>query len=186
MLFLMLLDDETRSLLEQIYDIHKRTIFLTAYDILKDPHEAQDVVQETIIRVSKQLDKIDAAESSRTRAYLCIIAKNLALNAYNKKKKISLRDDHDITELIDLNSLLESSQILDGEDIYDLKSELSKINPNYAEIITLRYYYELEIDEISDLLNISPNNVSTRIYRGIKALKKNIQSEEAMLNEKYI
>jgi len=54
---------------------------------------------------------------------------------------------------------------------------LEKIHPPYADILTLRFYYELEIYEIAKILDITENNVSVRINRAIAALKKVLEEE---------
>ena len=87
--FLMTIKDEkTRSKLEKIYNTYLRDMYITAYSILKDHHESQDIVQEAIIRVSKNLYKISDIKCKKTRAYLVIIVRNLSYNAYNKRMNI--------------------------------------------------------------------------------------------------
>ncbi|MBS7525291.1 sigma-70 family RNA polymerase sigma factor [Fusibacter paucivorans] len=181
LLLLSRYDNETRSKLESLYHTYQKILFIVAYDILKDTYEAQDIVQETIIKVSKHLDKIDGIDSKRTKAYLCMIARNLSINAYHKKKKLYLHSSNTINAQLEIDTLL-------CEDSYDLAltkemlhEQLRNINPRYAEIITLRFYYELEISEISDLLNISNNNVSVRISRALTALKELAKKEDLII-----
>ena len=53
-----------------------------------------------------------------------------------------------------------------------ITKELEKIIPSYADILTLKYYYEYSNLEISKLLNIMEGNVRVRLYRAKQSIKK--------------
>src|SRR5660398_173738 len=110
--FLMTIEDEeTRSKLERIYKNYHRDMYITAYSILKDHYESQDIVQEAIIRLSKNLYKISDIECKKTRAYLVIIVRNLSYNAYNKRKGIVMLENEEINRLPDDEILIEEHLI---------------------------------------------------------------------------
>lgn len=57
-------------------------------------------------------------------------------------------------------------------DARKLAEALTQLNKDYAEILTLKYYYDFKDMEIADALNISHENVRTRLHRARKALLK--------------
>ncbi len=184
--FLMTIEDEeTRSKLEEIYTTYHRDMYITAYSILKDHHESQDIVQEAIIRLSKNLYKISDIKCKKTRAYLVIIVRNLSYNAYNKRKGIVMLENEEINRLPDDEGILIEEYLIKMEKSSEIIKYLKQIHPPYADILTLRYYYELEIKEISILLDITENNVSVRIHRALKSLKA-IMEKEGIDYEKTI
>lgn len=74
--FLMVIEDEKiRNKLEEIYLTYSRDMFLTAYSILKDEHEAEDIVQDAILRIINNLDKVVDIKCKKTRSYLVIIVR---------------------------------------------------------------------------------------------------------------
>lgn len=186
LLLFTLYDEKTKSKLEEIYYTYGKTLYIIAYSILKDHHEAQDVVQETIIRIAGHLDKIEIVNSKKTKAYLSIITRNLSINIYNKKKKIIVTDTDDIEEYVEINALLYQEHLSDLANKSTFQSKLSHLHHTYADIITLKFYFELEISEIANILGISVNNVSVRLSRALNALKSTMLEGEAELNEKYI
>lgn len=82
----IVMDNEpVRNKIEEIYREYRKLLFYTAYSILKDYHEAEDVVHMAIIKVCEYLDKIDDIKCNKTKAFLVIIVRNIAINVYNKK-----------------------------------------------------------------------------------------------------
>ena len=79
--FLLVIHNEkARNKLEEIYIQYHRELFITAYTILKDYHEAQDMVQNAIFKLSNNLEKIIEIKCKKTRSYLVIIVRNLYTN----------------------------------------------------------------------------------------------------------
>ena len=54
---------------------------------------------------------------------------------------------------------------------------LTKINPAYSDILTLRYYYDYTNSEIAKVINITEGNVRVRLHRARKSIKKIIEEE---------
>ena len=76
-------NENTCNKLEQLYFLYHKEMFYVAYAILKDYHEAEDVVQTTILKLSSRLEKIKTVKCDRTRAFVVIIVRNLSINIYN-------------------------------------------------------------------------------------------------------
>lgn len=96
-------NDFDRNKIEQIYITYKKLLFYIAYSILKDYHEAEDVVHMAIIKICNHLDKIEEIECNKTKAFLVIIVRNIAINVYKKKRRISDIDMERLTDLEDYN-----------------------------------------------------------------------------------
>lgn len=179
-------DAETRLRLETLYHGYKKLLYAIAMSILKDHHEAQDIVQETMIKVSENMDKIDFISSPKTKAYLCMIVRNLAINRYNRSKKLMLYNAEEVMETSTYEAIVQEELFVEHYNKEAFEQYLKFIPSNYAEIITLRYYFELEIPEISDLLGITANNVSVRLSRALKNLKEIVSEGGVRADEKYI
>jgi len=176
--FLMTIENEkTRSKLEKIYLTYHRDMYVTAYSILKDHHDSQDMVQEAVLKLSGNLHKILDIKCKKTRSFLVIIVRNLSLDAYNKRKGIVLLEHDEVKRLSNRDEILIEEDLIQMDFSAEVARLLEQIHPPYADILTLRFYYELEICEIARLLDITENNVSVRINRALTALKKILEEE---------
>lgn len=178
LVFLMAVEnEETRDKLERLYKMYCKDMYNLAYSILKDSFEAEDVVQEAIIIISKHMDKVEEVKSYKTRGYLLVIVRNMSYEKYNKRKKIVLQEEViEIDDIRDQSSYLEE-ELLKAEKAEKIASMLGEVNKSYADILMLRFYLEMEIGEIAEVLNITENNASVRIHRAMISLKKCIEKE---------
>lgn len=180
--FLLMIEDEAqRNKLEEIYATYHKELFYVAYQILHDYYDAEDIIQTAFIKICKNLEKISEVKCKKTRAYLVIIVRNLSFDRYKEKKRTVLTNFADEEmDIKDSNSSLEDF-VLNLEKGKELANTLSKINTSYADILTLRYYYEYSVIEISELLNISVDNVSVKLHRAKAALKKKLSEGGTLL-----
>jgi RNA polymerase sigma-70 factor, ECF subfamily len=181
-LLAMVEDKAKRDKLEELYITYRKELYYVAYHILQNYHDAEDVIQNAFIKISKFLDKISEIKCKKTRAYLVIIVRRLSFDRYNEKKRTVPIDFMDETEeeADSISSL--DDHVLHLERGKELAEALSKINSGYADILTLKYFYELSNDEIGDLINLTTENVSVRLTRAKNALRK-ILSEGGNRNE---
>ncbi len=171
-LLLMIEDQGKRDKLEELYLTYRKELYYVAYQILHDYHDAEDVLQNAFIKISKHLDKISEIKCKKTRGYLVIIVRNLSFDRYNEKKKTVPIDFLDNTEEEMVSDVSLEEHVLHLERGKEMADALSKINTGYADVLTLKYYYELSNTEIGDFLNIPVDIVSVRLNRAKSALKK--------------
>jgi RNA polymerase sigma-70 factor (ECF subfamily) len=178
-------DLKIRSKLEEIYVCYHKELFITAYDILKDYHEAEDIVQTMIIRLSKNIDKITDIKCKKTKTYLIVIVRNLCYDAYNRKTKITSMPIDEMSNIaIEDNERNLDDHILRIEKSSEMIKKLSKLYPPYADILMLKYYHQLSITEIAETLGITENNVSVKINRALKALKGIFEEGSELIERK--
>jgi RNA polymerase sigma-70 factor (ECF subfamily) len=137
--------------------------------MLGSREEAEDVVQETFIKVFENIGQFKGNSSLYTWIYT--IALNLSRDRLKRKRNVlSFQDDLDEwNEDDNVESHVEKS--IDREV---LKKELFKLHPMYMEVMTLFYFEELSIKEISALLNEKEGTVKSRLSRGRNILKENL------------
>lgn len=172
--FSIISDEVQQSKFETIYYAHRQAMFYTAHRILRDQHLAEDAVQEAFLRIIKNLHKIDADDCHKTKGFLVIIVKNIAIDMYNKRKKQS-------EVLLDETIKDTASAAFSAEDdsIAQIARCIKKLPDLYAHSMTLYYLYELNDKECAQLLNISVATVRKRLERGRALLKEQLEREVA-------
>lgn len=178
LLFLMVIEDESiRNKLEELYLLYRKEMLYVANSILNDYHEAEDAVQNTIIKVASQLEKISEVKCNKTRAFLVIIVRNISINIYRQRKNRSSISIDDIIEIIPDDDITLESYMIRLEKAEDIAKLLAKLDSSYADVLTLKYFYEYSNTEIAKLINLTEGNVRVKLHRARKALKKLLLEE---------
>ncbi|MEK8128004.1 sigma-70 family RNA polymerase sigma factor [Paenibacillus filicis] len=153
---------------EHLFDRYKNKIFslLLTMDVGKE--DAQDLTQETFIKVIQHIDKHRIENSFSSWIYA--IAVNSLKDFRRKRKEVFLEDyslDLDVTS----DALTEDIVIRNEEKRY-LREMIQQIPPRYRIVLLLRFTNDLSYEEIARILNGSVNQISVDLYRAKKILKK--------------
>lgn len=164
----------------EIVELYKDKIFHLAYRMLSNRHEAEDVVQETFLRVYKNLDRYDPHQKFSTWIYR--IATNLCIDRLRKRKPTySLDADTNDQEGSDAYSFIPSdnqtpeSEYLLSETQQLIHQAIDTLPAKYKSVMVLRYLQELSLQEISDVLGMPVTTIKTRVHRGREFLRKKLE-----------
>lgn len=147
---------------------------------LTDKNNAPDIVQETFIKVWKNLRKFDSAKAS-FKTWIFTIAKNTATDFLRKKKSLLFSDlenkngDEDninFSENIPAEDLLPDEILQKMQDSDLLNEHLDKLSLQHKTILILHYQEEMTFEEIGKFLNKPLNTVKSQHYRAIITLRK--------------
>lgn len=133
-------------------------------------------MQETFEKAFKRLDKLKNPE--KTGAWLGSIATTTAMDIMRKKKRwndVATEDVYIEKEMskIELGSLVENE--VEGEFLKkSIREHISKLKPEYRQVVTLKYIYELKNEEIADELGIKTGTVKSRLHRAKSTLKSSM------------
>lgn len=146
---------------------HEKRLHGYAYKKLLDSDSAHDVVQETFIRVFKNLEKFDILRPFTPWMYK--IAKNLTLDIIRKGKNVAVLD----WEIEDTHESL-ISRIIRAETVSTLWSAIRSLPEKYKLPLVGYYFSNLSYRELSFTLNMSENTVKTRIRRAKNQLRQEL------------
>lgn len=155
-------EDAYRLIVEE----YGNSLLRTCYLILKDREEAEDVVQETFIKVFQKMDSF--REKSGLYTWIYTIALNLSRDRLRKKQDMLAFED----EWVGNNDV--EYEVEKGIDRELLRKELFEINSLYREVLVLFYFEELSIKEISNLLNEKEGTIKSKLSRGRSILKEGL------------
>ncbi len=172
-----------RSAFGELVDLYKDKIFHLAYRMLGNKQEAEDVMQDTFLRVYKNLDKYDANQKFSTWIYR--IATNLCIDRLRKRKwNFSLDAEISDAEGLDWYSMLQSEepgpekQILLSETQRQIRSAIGALPEKYRSVVVLRYLQDLSLQEISEVLGMPVTTIKTRVHRGREFLRKRLEKDK--------
>lgn len=171
MLFLAAIEsDIVRNHLEEIFRLYAKELIYISHGILHDYHEAEDIVQTAMIKVSDYIDEKTDIKCNRTRGLLVIIVRRLSYNIYHLRKRRSDLNIDDVEAYMrDEKSISPELNILRLEDRKYVARIMSSINEGYMDILTLKYMYDYSDKEISEMLSMTEGNVRTKLSRARKA-----------------
>jgi len=164
----------------EIVDMYKDKLYHLAFRMTSNRQEAEDVVQETFLRVYKNLDRYD--ENQKFSTWIYRIATNLCIDRLRKRKAIYSLDaesaDH---EGLDGYAMLPSddrtpeSELLLSETQRLIQEAIATLPIKYKSVMILRYLQDLSLQEISDVLDMPVTTVKTRVHRGREFLRKKLE-----------
>lgn len=141
------------------YNETARGVYIFVYDILKNREKTEDVLQETYMRFIQTVDRYQ--KNTNVYNYLITIARNIAINVYNKEKR-HINDN----EMV--NNIKEDEN---KEDLFFLLDYLDKLE---RQIVILHIFDKMKFREISDMLNMPLGTVLWHYNKAIKKLKKEV------------
>jgi RNA polymerase sigma-70 factor (ECF subfamily) len=151
---------------EDIFREHHDMVFRTAYGVLGNPVDAEDVVQNIFLRM---LDRGLSPDVTRNPAgYLYKAAVHESLNLIRSRKRLVLVSD---SERIEAQPVPERSE--SAEEIHQrLYEAVAKLTPSSAHILVLRYVHKYSDAEIAKLLGTSRGTIAVTLYRARARLRK--------------
>lgn len=142
--------------------------YRVAYSYTRHQEDALDVVQSAVCKALEAYESIQNENAVKTWFYKILINECLAL--LKKRKRLLLSDESSEREEVYYEKGYEQD---DG-----LEKELDRLETDVQVIIKLRYFEELSLKEISRITGLKLNTVKTKLYRGLKQLKENIQEAD--------
>ena len=171
---------------EAFYDLirpHERAIYVTAYSILQDPSEAEDVAQETVLKAFRNLHQFRG--DARFSTWLMTIAINESRMRLRSRQRVHLEsldaavpDDPDYVpiQLRDWREI--PSQTLERQELREaLTRALAALNDKYREVLVLRDVQLLSVAETAQILGITPGNVKVRLLRARLQMRDRLVTE---------
>ena len=161
--------DETA--VAQLVQEHQLGVFRFAFSILNDPSEANEATQEVFISVLRALKSYK--ETTPFKAWIFKITLNICRSRLRKRKTQERLHDK-LKSIIQVHSQaspsLEEMVILKEEDevLWEL---LRSLGERHRIPLVLRYYHDLKINEIAELMNLKEGTVHSRLSTGRERLR---------------
>ncbi len=169
--------ERSEKAIEETAKKYGKYIFHIANDLLKNDADAEEVVNDTYLRM---WNNIPPAVPEPLKGYIATVAKRLALNRLRDRERAKRFGG------ISSEALDELSEILSGKeddpiDTYALRdalnSFLASLNTKTRDIFVRRYWYAAPVKEIADEFGMTENNIAVLMLRTRNKLKKFLKKE---------
>lgn len=164
---------------EALFLKHKDKVYTSIYIIVKDHEVADDIFQDTFIKVLHKLKEEKYAEEGKFIPWVMRIAHNLCMDHFrkNQKEKIVANDnpEYDILDNVSIEESYKEDQIISDEESIDISKYLELLPDEQREIIVLRHYYDYSFKEIADMTGTNINTALGRMRYALINLRKLIK-----------
>ena len=166
------------ALLDQLIEMYQHRLLRYLLFLTGKREVAEDLFQETWMRVLLRGSQYNG--KARFDTWLFTIARNLVIDLSRKRQMASLdemseagEDERPFEVAIDGPSPFE--QFASREDRAEVAAVLLKLEPNYREVLMLRFHEEMSLEEIASVTRAPLSTVKSRLYRGLAALKPEVE-----------
>ncbi len=156
--------------IETIYDTYYRDVYHFALFYTNNRQEAEDITQETFIKIMKNLGSLQNPE--RLKTWIFSIAKHTAIDLKRKQKFIQYLPDWIYEK--ESEEATPEKRTIQKKDWEELQEALITLKPTYRSIIILRGLKELSIKETAEIMGCSERKVRVDYHRAIQQMKKHI------------
>jgi RNA polymerase sigma-70 factor (ECF subfamily) len=154
--------------LNEIFARYEVQLFQFLYGILRNHHQAEDTLQETLVRALEHLDDVDG---NHLRGWLFTVAYHQAMlvkRRQNRARVSSVEGEEVPVSDVKPGPLL---QVEKEDDARRLRELLDRLPPNQREVIRQRVYEGKRFREIAETLGCPLNTALARMHEGLKKLR---------------
>jgi len=167
---------------EVLVQQYQQPAFRLAYLFLEDSDEAEDVAQETFLRAFQALDRFDL--SRPMLPWILSIAANLARN----RRRSIWRFFGVVQRLVREEPRLVSGEVDGAEQRWQTQSlwdAVQHLKHNDQEVIYLRFFLELSVEETAQTMAVAPGTVKSRLNRALTRLREVIDRDHPDLKDSW-
>lgn len=172
----MIRDDSDKELVRELFKTHEQMMYKIALNILHSRTDAEDAVQNTVLKIIDNMEKLRNINGSETKFYIITMTRNTALDMLRKNK--AMPESGSPEELAEISSeVCVEREAIARIELEAVKKALLSLAEDEYEVLFLNLISGLEPQEIAKKLGISSNAARQRIFRAKQKLKKILKKE---------
>lgn len=165
-------DSDALSILVERY---KDKIYTSIYLLVKDKYLAEDLFQDTFIKVIDTINGGRYNEEGKFLPWVMRIAHNLCIDYFRKVKRsptIKTSGDHDIFEVLNFSEAGMEEKMIQNQSHDRVRKMLDMLPEDQKEVIVMRHFADLSFKEIAAITDCSINTALGRMRYGLINLRK--------------
>lgn len=138
----------------------------------EDPNLAEDLVQESFIKIIRSMDQFDPHGTARFSTYLIAVARNCLIDHYRRERKRAA--DVPLEEAFAIEAEGKPLQELVGDKLQqqEILEWMEQLPREQRIVIRMKYFEDLTLKEIGAILLLEPKTIKSRIHNGIVKLRR--------------
>ena len=155
--------------------------------VVRDPEVANDVFQETFLKVITKLQEGHYTDSGKFSFWLTRIAHNVMMDTYRQQKSehiVEATEDNDLNKLRseDLLDINRENEYVNAQILKDVRHLMDTLPAPQREVVYMRYYQELSFKEISEVTGVSINTSLGRMRYALINMRRMAKSHNIQLS----
>lgn len=161
-----LLQERNDKAISLLYEHYGDTLYGVAHKVVRDEELAQDVVQESFVKIWKKADSYDPTKA-KLFTWLFRITRNTAID---KLRSANTKSDKEIQ--MDVSDVYKLGTEGINPDLLDVQDNLDKLDLKYQIVLDALFFQGMTQQEASDELDIPLGTIKSRLKIGLRELKK--------------
>ena len=163
---------------------HKAKIFTSIYLLVKDRYLAEDIFQDTFVKVINTLKRGHYNEEGKFIQWVMRIARNLVIDHFRKSNKLPTVTDSDGNDIFSYLNVYEENredEIIREQSHERVRELIQHLPEEQKEVLILRHYADMSFKEIAELTGVSINTALGRMRYALNNMRKLIEKHQISL-----
>jgi len=156
---------------------YQRYVFTLALRFTKNREDAEEVAQDSFIKVYKALSSFK--QESKFSTWLYTVVYTTAMTSLRKRDKatVALDDDDNFIQVADAASTWDTNTAENRSRSFYLSRAITQLPADDATVLTLFYHAEQSLEEIALIMGIETNGVKIKLFRARRRLKEQLERD---------
>ena len=163
---------------ERLAERYERKVYRLCCSILRDPDQAADAAQESLLRVWKALPGYDQRASLSTWIYT--ITRNRCLTAIDRRRELDSMSDPAVEQAVEAAGAASGAGADSPETQQDhlalLRVLVEALPPHFRRTLTLFYYEDRSVSEVASMLGQPEGTIKTHLHRARALLLERVRA----------
>jgi RNA polymerase sigma-70 factor (ECF subfamily) len=174
-----------KNAIEILINRHKNRVFAYILPIVKNQELAEDIFQETFIKVIRSLKKGKYIENGKFISWVLRISHNLIIDHFRREKlKGTVSNDNFETDLFNSAKYSEDTiedKMVKEQILFEVKELIKELPEDQQQVIYMRHYMGLSFKEIADQTDVSINTALGRMRYALINMRKLMEKKNLVL-----
>jgi RNA polymerase sigma factor (sigma-70 family) len=165
---------------------YQAKIYTSIYLLVKDEYLAEDIFQDTFIKVINTLKAGKYNEEGKFLPWVARIAHNLVIDHFRREKRTPVVNNGETFDIFDVLGQYDEStedRIIREQTYTDLKKLIHLLPSEQKEVLIMRHYGDLSFKQIADITDVSINTALGRMRYALNNLRRMMTSKELLLKD---
>ena len=175
-----------RGAISQLIERHQKRVRDYIYMMVKDRDVADDILQETFIKVVRVIDDGRYTDNGKFLSWVLRIAHNQVIDHFRQtKNSATVREadaGYDVLSTLKFSERTIEDQIVNGQIEEQVRTLVDQLPDEQREVLKMRYYAGLSFKEIADQTDVSINTALCRMRYALMNLRKMIRDNSLILS----